>query len=124
MPADRLAETDSRVEVVPVSTATTLNDEKNPVELMSLGPGPHSSAGLGVYVPAAGYFYVSDVHVPRSDDDTPRVERATTECWFARWAVEHLPPETRVLNSHSSPQTPVSRLRNYLDSAACQALSS
>ena len=37
--------------------------------------------------------------------------------------VEHLPPETLVLNSHSSPRTPVSRLAKYAASPECQGLS-
>jgi hypothetical protein len=38
------------------------------------------------------------------------------------WTVANLPAESVVLNSHSAPQTPVSRLENYLESAACKAL--
>ena len=39
------------------------------------------------------------------------------------WAVANLPPETLVLNSHSAPQTPVSRLEKYRQSQACKAVS-
>ena len=35
--------------------------------------------------------------------------------------VANLPPETLVLNTHSAPQTPVSRLSNYLESEQCQS---
>jgi hypothetical protein len=73
-----------------------------------------------VHAVDAGYFFVSDLHVPDSDSDRPRSDRALTECWFARWAVANLPPETLVLNSHSAPQTPVSRLENYRQSDACR----
>ena len=47
---------------------------------------------------------------------------AATECWFAGWAVDNLPPDTVVINSHSTAQTPVSRLDEYLQSDACRAL--
>lgn len=119
MPHDRLSETNEAVDVVPVSTVVTLNDARNPVRLVSIGTSPHGSAALGVHAAAAGFFFVSDLHVPNSEDDTPRVERVATECWFARWAVDNLPPATVVLNSHSTQQTPVSRLENYLQSASC-----
>ncbi len=65
---------------------------------------------------------VSDLHVPDSNSDKPRRDRVQTECWFAAWAVANLPEETVVLNSHSAPQTPVSRLAKYLQSPACKAL--
>lgn len=52
----------------------------------------------------------------------PRPDRAQTECWFAEWAVANLPDETLVMNSHSTPQTPVSRLAEYLQSDTCRAL--
>lgn len=32
-----------------------------------------------------------------------------------------MPPDTVVLNSHSAPQTPVSRLSKYLENERCQA---
>lgn len=121
MPRDRFSELDIDLHVVPVSDTHTLGDHSRPVRLMMFGVGPHSSAGLGVHVP--GYFYVSDVHVPNSEDDRPRAERALTECWFAEWAVQNLPRATVVLNSHSTQETPVSRLENYLRSESCQALS-
>ncbi len=121
MPQDRLSDINGDVEVVPVAAAVTLDDARNPVRLLSIGAGPHGSAALGVHAAAAGYFFVSDIHVPRSDAAAPRVERAATECWFARWAVANLPPATVVLNSHSSPQTPVSRLDSYLRSEPCSA---
>jgi hypothetical protein len=87
-----------------------------------MGASPHASASLGVHVVDPGYFFVSDLHVPNSEDETPRTDRLVTECWFAGWAVANLPAETIVLNSHSTPQTPVSRLAKYLQSEACQRL--
>ena len=64
----------------------------------------------GVWAIDSGHFFVSDVHVPNSDADVPRRERARTECWFAGWAVDHLAADTVVINTHSLVQTPVSRL--------------
>ena len=122
MPRDRFTSMNGTIDVVPVTDAVTLSDAANTVRLLSIGPGPHASASLGVHAVDAGYFFVSDLHVPNSDADTPREDRARTECWFARWAVANLPPETVVLNSHSTPQTPVTRLEKYLQSEACQAL--
>jgi glyoxylase-like metal-dependent hydrolase (beta-lactamase superfamily II) len=122
MPRDRFTSVNGEIDVVPVSDAVTLSDPDNSVRLLSIGAGPHASAGLGVHAVDAGYFFVSDLHVPNSDDDKPREDRAGTECWFADWAVANLPPETVVINSHSAPQTPVSRLEKYLQSQACRAL--
>jgi hypothetical protein len=121
MPHDRFSDVNEDVDVIPVSTGVTLDDARNPVRLLSIGASPHGSAALGVHAVAAGYFFISDLHVPNSEADTPRVERAATECWFARWATHNLPPATVVLNSHSVSQTPVSRLENYLQSSSCRA---
>ena len=122
MPRDRFTSVNGAIDVIPVSDPITLDDPVNTVRLLSIGPGPHASASLGVHAVDAGYFFVSDLHVPSSDSDRPRSHRALTECWFARWAVANLPPGTLVLNSHSTPRTPVSRLENYLQSDACRTL--
>lgn len=119
MPDDRLAAANGRVDVLPVSDSVTLAGDST-VRLLDIGPGPHASASLGVWAVDAGYFFQSDLHVPGSDGDTPREDRLATECWFARWAVEHLPPETIVLGSHGTVSSPVSRLGKYVDSAGCR----
>jgi glyoxylase-like metal-dependent hydrolase (beta-lactamase superfamily II) len=120
MPSDRLSNTGKVLEVLPVGESIELGDAPNTVRLVSIGAGPHMSAALGVHAVEAGVFFVSDLHVPRSEDDSPRTDRAGTECWFASWAVANLPADTRVLNSHSPPMTPVSRLANYLEQPACR----
>jgi glyoxylase-like metal-dependent hydrolase (beta-lactamase superfamily II) len=122
MPRDRFTAVNGDVDVVPVADAVTLSDPQTTVRLLSIGAGPHASASLGIHVVDAGYFFVSDLHVPNSDAAVPRAERARTECWFADWAVQNLPQDTVVINSHSAPQTPVSRLDEYLQSDACRAL--
>jgi glyoxylase-like metal-dependent hydrolase (beta-lactamase superfamily II) len=122
MPRDRFSAAGGNIDVQPVSDTVTLGDVGNTVRLLSIGAGPHSSAGLGVHAVDAGFFFVSDLHVPHSEDETPRSERAATECWFASWAVANLPADTVVLNSHSAPQTPVARLEKYLQSDTCRAL--
>jgi glyoxylase-like metal-dependent hydrolase (beta-lactamase superfamily II) len=122
MPRDRFTAMNGELDVVPVSDAVTLSDAANTVRLLSIGTGPHASAAIGVHAVDAGYFFVSDLHVPNSTSDKPRQDRAQTECWFAGWAVANLPEDTVVLNSHSAPQTPVSRLEKYLQSPACKAL--
>lgn len=104
-------------DVVPVANSLSLADATHPVELINMGESPHAIASLGVL--ANGYFFQSDLHVPNSDADEPRAERAATECWFARWAVSNLPADTVVINTHSTWETPVSRLARYLDSDLC-----
>ncbi len=122
MPADPLAEpligaADFRVLINPVANLTTLGDTNTPVTILNMGESPHVVASLGML--ANGYFFQSDLHVPNSDADEPRSDRAETECWFAGWAVDHLTPETIVINTHSLVQTPVSRLARYLESDGC-----
>ena len=119
MPADRLSASEGRVEVRPVADSLAIGGRPAPVRLISIGPGPHADAMLGVLAVESGYFFVSDVHVPRSDADEPRPGREATECWFAEWAVANLPDDAIVINSHSSPETPVSRLAAYLESPRC-----
>ena len=121
MPRDRFDTVNGDIDVVPVADAVTLADPDRTVRLLAIGAGPHSSASLGVHVVDAGYFFVSDLHVPNSSAAEPRSRRAQTECWFADWAVANLPAETVVINSHSAPQTPVSVLAGYLESDTCRA---
>ena len=113
MPRDRFTSVNGAVDVVPVADAVTLGDPERTVRVLSIGAGPHASASLGVHVVDAGYFFVSDLHVPNSTAAEPRSDRSRTECWFADWAVANLPGDTVVVNSHSAPQTPVSRLAEY-----------
>jgi len=120
MPDDRLRARGGTVSVLPVAQRLTLGDDE--VELVVLPGGPHVDTALGVWAKAAGVFFQSDLHVPRSDDDSPRTDRAATECWFADWAARNLPADTIVVNSHSSPRTPVSRLAKYLESETCRNL--
>lgn len=122
MPDDRLRAQDGLVSIRPVNDRLTLDDERNAVELVVLPGGPHVGDALGIWARDARVFFQSDLHVPNSDADTPRDDRAVTECWFAEWASANLPQDTIVLNSHTRPQTPVSRLAKYVDSDACRAL--
>lgn len=120
MPDDRLSALDGSVTVLPVTDRLTLGDDE--VELIVLPGGPHVDTSLGILAKAAGVFYQSDLHVPRSDDDSPRTDRAVTECWFAAWAIANLPADANVINSHTPPRTPVSRLAKYLQSETCRRL--
>jgi glyoxylase-like metal-dependent hydrolase (beta-lactamase superfamily II) len=117
MPPDRRSETPGHVIVRPVDGAVTLDDEKVPVRLINMGKSPHAVSSLGVL--AGGYFFQSDLHVPNSDAEVPRSDRVDTECWFAAWAVDNLPDDAVVINTHSLFQTPVSRLARYLESDSC-----
>lgn len=107
------------IQTIPVKEDTIIGSGDNRVRLMPMGPGPHADSMLGVWAVDKGWFFVSDAHVPNSDTAVPRANRAITECWFAAWAVANLPEDVRVVNSHSAPQTPVSRLADYLASEAC-----
>lgn len=107
------------LEVVPVKSPMQIGRGAYRVKLLPMGEGPHANGMIGVWVVEQDYFFVSDVHVPRSEAGAPARERAVTECWFAAWAVENLSKNVRVVNSHSTPVTPVDRLARYLDSAAC-----
>ena len=120
MPDDRLAASKRRAAVSPVDRVVELGDASNRVRIVPMGANPHADSMLGVWAVDRGIFFVSDVHVPRDDEDSPGEHRAITECWFAHWATENLPQAVRVVNSHSSPMTPVSRLQKYLASDACQ----
>jgi glyoxylase-like metal-dependent hydrolase (beta-lactamase superfamily II) len=120
MPPDRLASKGLAVEVMPVSERLVLEDADRSVELLPLGAGPHVAAALGVWVPEAKIFFQSDLLVPGADSEAPRPERARSECWFARWAVENLPSDAVVLNSHNTTQLPVARLQRYTESDLCR----
>ncbi len=119
MPDDRWSMTGSTVRVQPVDRRVVLPDPERSVEILAMGRNPHVDGALGVYVPAAGIFFQSDLHVPNSDETVPRADRLETECWFAGWATRELPPETVVHNSHRSVALPVARLASYLEHETC-----
>lgn len=103
------------ITVQPVIDRLMIGGPPNRVALIDMGPNPHVSSMLGVWAIDQGYFFVSDVHVPRSEDDVPRAGREQTEIWFADWALRNLPENTKIVNSHSAIETPILRLRRYLD---------
>jgi len=120
MPGDLFSQQSRWLEIIPVDSKVLLDDPVNPVELTIIPTNPHVSAALGVWAQAAGVFFQSDLHVPGSDQPEPGLHRVRMECWFAQWAVENLPTETIVLNSHTDLATPVSRLAEYIKSPLCQ----
>ena len=120
MPDDRLK--NASLVVIPVADTMVIGTEPNRVKLVSMGASPHSNDTLGVWALDKDIFFVSDVHVPRSEADAPDEKRARTECWFAEWASNNLPPDVEVVNTHSSTQTPVARLARYLESDRCTEL--
>jgi glyoxylase-like metal-dependent hydrolase (beta-lactamase superfamily II) len=120
MPEDRLTRAGPSLVLAPVRQAQTLGDPSHPITVLSIGPGPHSAAALGIHVVRQGWFFQSDLHVPAGDADTAPPDRAATECTFAVWAVDHLPPDTIVINSHNLVRTPVTRLARYLVQPPCR----
>ena len=116
-PIDRLGSTATNV--IPVAESHVIGNEPNRVKLVSMGASPHSYDTLGVWALDKDIFFVSDIHVPRSEADAPEEDRATTECWFANWASSNLPPNVQVVNTHSPTQTSVARLGRYLESDLC-----
>ncbi|MDX1507431.1 MAG: MBL fold metallo-hydrolase [Woeseiaceae bacterium] len=116
-----LSDTAYDFDVKPVEEVVEIGDDDNRVRFMTMNENPHVFEMLGVWAVDRGYFFVSDIHVPRSDDPQPAAHRVETECWFANWAVENLPEDVQVVNSHSPTITPVSRLVRYVESEACGA---
>lgn len=123
MPNDRLTNLSRLAAAWPVNKAFTIGRKPDRVKVVSIGANPHAYAMLGVWALDRDYFFVSDIHVPRSEAEAPSAERAVTECWFAHWAVKNLPPGVRIVNSHSALVTPVVRLAMYLESPECRAVS-
>ena len=114
-----LSSTAYEFEVKPVENEIEIGDDDNRVRFVTMNQNPHVFEMLGVWAVDRGYFFVSDIHVPRSEDPEPAAHRVETECWFANWAVENLPDDVQVVNSHSPTITPVSRLAQYVTSPAC-----
>ena len=104
---------------VEVTSAYRIPDLDIEIELIPINGNPHVENMLGVLVPEDQVFFVSDIHVPRDDSTEPPAERAATECWFAAWAVDHLPAGSSVINSHSDGVTPLATLGAYLESPTC-----
>lgn len=120
MPDDRLSRLQQPAAVSPVDTFIDIGGIDNRVRLVNMGSTPHVDSMLGVWAIDRAYFFVSDIHVPSDDSPAPSKDRTASECWFADWAVQHLPSVTMVINSHSSAVTPVSRLQKYLEHPLCK----
>ena len=119
MPRDRMSELGGKVGVQGVSGTLRLEDPRVPVELRPIESSPHTVASLGVSLPKHDLFFVSDLHVPRSENTAPDPSRAVAECWFANWAIENLGSDVKILNSHSPIETPLRRLHDYVQSEVC-----
>ena len=131
MPDDRLTRSGPFVDVAPVrnlagpSSTTLITSAQTPVFVYHLGSSPHARGILGVGAQVAGsdrsVFFVSDVHVPRTEDPTPRAGSEDTDCWFAEWATSSLPASVEIVNSHSPIVTPLARLEQVLETEACRS---
>ena len=119
MPEDRFSLTGERLRVVPIEERTTLADPERPVEVIPTGRTPHVDAAVGVYVPSAGVLFQSDLLVPVDDAPSPRPDRIESDCWFAEWVSEGLPPETVVHNSHNATTVSVGAIAQYLGAPRC-----
>ncbi|MBD8526165.1 MBL fold metallo-hydrolase [Pseudomarimonas arenosa] len=121
MPADRLSERGLELRVQPVEQRLRLDDARRPLELWSLGANPHVEAMLGVWLPEQRIFFQSDLHMPNPGTTAPAESRAGSECWFASWAIKHLPADARVMSSHAAALTARQQLESWLSSPLCES---
>ncbi|XOV77416.1 MAG: MBL fold metallo-hydrolase [Aestuariibacter sp.] len=122
MPSDQLSMKGEKVKVLGISQPVNIASTDNRLVAYPIPKSPHANAGLAVYVEQHQILFVSDIHVPSGDSSTPRQDKLITDCWFANWAAENFPKQTRIYNSHNMRTTPMTTLYGYRVSEACRSM--
>ena len=99
VPADSV-----RIEVV--GERRTLSDGTRTVEILDVGPNPHTERMLVVRLPAEGIVFVSDLFTPARAESFPTPEHEALDRWFVRWLErEGLDPEW-IYGMHGASRAP------------------
>lgn len=109
--------------IVGVDQPLRLEDPRHPVELLPLGANPHSRSALALWLPRDRLAFQSDLHVASAEAEAPPSSRRASECWFARWALQHLDAEARVLSVHALGLTPVATFSGWISGGHCDQAS-
>lgn len=99
---DRLARRGGELELEVVDGLRTISDGTRTLEVIDVGPNPHTSRMLVVRLPREGIWFVSDLLDPVAVERYPRPEHAALDRWFAAWLRDAGRAPSRVYTIHGS----------------------
>lgn len=100
---DRLAGGARPLSMEAVDDRWVLERDGRRLEVLEVGPNPHTRGMLVLHLPEEGVMFVSDLFDPTRDPTRfPKPEHASLDVWFGRWLRERgLSPE-RIYTMHGS----------------------
>lgn len=99
---DRLTRSSRPLKVEVVRDGRAIDDGERVMEVIDVGPNPHTEQMLVVNLPDAGIMFVSDLLDPTRVDSFPKPAHAALDRWFAGWLERNgLAPE-RIYTMHGT----------------------
>jgi glyoxylase-like metal-dependent hydrolase (beta-lactamase superfamily II) len=82
--------------------ARTISDGERTVELINVGPNPHTSENIVVYLPREKYLFQGDLFYFNGDLTFPARDRMTVMPFFANWLKKNNLSPARIYGFHST----------------------
>lgn len=121
---DRLSREGGDLSLEVVDGTRTIADDSRRLEVVDVGPNPHTSQMLVVRLPDEGIWFVSDLLDAASVERYPKPDHAALDRWFAGWLRDGGHRPERIYTIHGSGLvTPehLARLATSSDSASSEA---
>lgn len=99
---DRLAREGGELSLEVVEGVRTIADDTRRLEVVDVGPNPHTSHMLVVRLPDEGIWFVSDLLDAASVERFPKSDHAALDRWFAGWLREGGHRPERIYTIHGS----------------------
>lgn len=103
---DRLSASEAELQLSVVEEDLILGDAERSVEVLRVGPNPHTQDMLVVSVPEAGIVFVSDLLTPAPPDAFPTPDHEALDRWFAGWLARRGLAPDWVYAMHGSGRVP------------------
>lgn len=99
---DRVVREGAELELEIVDGVRTISDGTRTLEVIDVGPNPHTAHMLVLRLPEEGIWFVSDLLDPVAVERYPKPEHAALDRWFAGWlrAAGHQPE--RIYTMHGT----------------------
>lgn len=97
---DRWAHSPRRVDIETFNKKRTITDGERSVELIDVGPNPHSEENVVVYLPKEKILFQGDLFYFDVGDTFPRKDRATIMPFFANWLKQQALRPERIYSVH------------------------
>jgi len=97
---DRWSQTRRHLNIEIFDKKRTITDGARTVELIEVGPNPHTEENVVVYLPKEKILFQGDLFYFDVGDAFPRKDRATIMPFFARWLKEQTLVPERIYSVH------------------------